>query len=101
MEEKPGTVAIPRLLLLSSGVDALSDFVGRPPSDVRVAFVPTAGVPCVDASGFVDADRDRLRELGYPVTDLDLVGLGPDQVSDALRAADLLYVTGGNTFFLL
>jgi dipeptidase E len=94
------TVAMPRLLLASWGVGALADFVGRPPSDVRVAFVPTASVPCAD-TGFIDVDRDRLRALGYPVSDLDLVEFGPEQLPDALRDVDLLYVAGGNTFFLL
>ena len=64
------------------GIGAMPDFVGRPASDVRIAFVPTGGVPCDDAS-VIDADLDRLRELRYAVTDLDLVGIGRDQLSDA------------------
>jgi dipeptidase E len=89
-----------RLLLASWGIGALADFVGRPAADVRVAFVPTAAAPYPGAS-FLAADRDRLRALGYPVTDLDLVGIGRDALSAALEATDLLYVAGGNTFFLL
>jgi dipeptidase E len=91
---------MPRLLLASWGIGALADFVGRPPAEVRVAFVPTAAAPYPGAS-FLAADRDRLRELGYPVTDLDLVGIGREELSVALEATDLLYVAGGNTFFLL
>jgi dipeptidase E len=35
------------------------------------------------------------------VADLDLVDIGRDELSAALDAADVLYVTGGNTFMLL
>jgi dipeptidase E len=91
---------MPRLLLASWGIGALADFVGRPASEVRVAFVPTAAADFPDAE-FLQADRARLRALGYRVTDLDLVGLGPDEVADRLRDADVLHVTGGNTFMLL
>jgi dipeptidase E len=91
---------MPRLLLASWGIGALADFVGRPASEVRVAFVPTAAADFPDAE-FLQADRARLRALGYRVTDLDLVGLGPGEVADRLRDADVLYVTGGNTFMLL
>jgi dipeptidase E len=91
---------MPRLLLASWGVGALPDFVGRPASDVRLAFVPTAAADFPDAE-FLQADRDRLRALGYQVADLDLVDVEPDAVADALRDVDVLYVTGGNTFMLL
>jgi dipeptidase E len=89
-----------RLLLLSLGMGALADFVGRPPATVSVAFVPTGGDPYDDAS-FIDRDRRLLLESGYNVTDLDLKGQTPSTLEAALLDVDLLFVAGGNTFYLL
>jgi dipeptidase E len=76
--------------------------VGLPPHRARLAFVPTAGAP-YDEAPFVDADRRALVALGFQVTDLDLDRETQDaaSVERALAAADVLFVAGGNTFYLL
>lgn len=89
-----------RILLLSLGLGAIADFVGRPPDTVRVAFVPTAGDPFEDSS-FVDRDRTLLQGLGYDVTDLDLKGQTQSTLKTALLDVDVLFIAGGNTFYLL
>jgi peptidase E len=51
-----------RLLLTSLGMGALVDFVGDTPTDLTVAFVPTAGDP-YEKPTFVDDDRKKLRTM--------------------------------------
>lgn len=89
-----------RILLLSLGMGAMANFVGRAPETVRVAFVPTAGDP-YDDSSFVDRDRQLLQEHGYDVVELDLKDQTASTLETALSDVDVLFVAGGNTFYLL
>jgi dipeptidase E len=87
-----------RLLLVSLGLGALPDFVGLP--GARIGFVPTAGHPYPDPS-FVREDRARIIELGFSVTDIDFAAVSAQELRGKLEQVDVLFVAGGNTFYLL
>lgn len=95
-----------KLLLTSSGlvtpalVDCFASLTGRPLGSVKSLFVPTAGDLEVDR-GFVADARRELRALSAEVADLDFKVSSPEFVSKALETHDVLYVNGGNTFYLL
>jgi dipeptidase E len=79
---------------------ALLDLLDDPPGEVNVAFVPTAGHPYEDAS-FVELDRRKLIDHGFDLTELDLKGRSREDLEAALADVDVVYVAGGNTFYLL
>ncbi|MDR2974337.1 MAG: Type 1 glutamine amidotransferase-like domain-containing protein [Propionibacteriaceae bacterium] len=65
-----------------------------------VCFIPTAAVP-EKVTFYVGADRKALGSLGTTVTDLELSTASSDEIASRLTEADYIFVSGGNTFFLL
>ena len=88
------------LLLLSKGLDALKNFVGASPADVTVGFIPTAADPYED-KWFMEADRQALIDSGFQLREVNLKGIKPEELQQKLKGVDVVYVTGGNTFYLL
>jgi dipeptidase E len=62
--------------------------------------VPTAGDPYSDAY-WVGRRREWLARNGFRFDDLDLADSTAAEVRAALVSADLVYVEGGNTYYLL
>ena len=88
------------ILLISSGLEAIKDFVGRPPETLRMVFIPTAGNPDKDV-WWIDKDRDVLTRMGFRYTELDIANTPTEQLTEILDEVDLVYVAGGNTYYLL
>ena len=88
------------ILLVSSGLEAIKDFVGRPPETVRMVFIPTAGNPDKDV-WWIDKDRDVLTQMGFRYTELDIAGRSPKELQESLHSVDLVYIAGGYTYYLL
>lgn len=53
-----------------------------------------------DKQWLVD-DRQSLVDAGFTVTDYTIVGKTADEVLDDLSGFDIIYVSGGNTFYML
>lgn len=83
-----------------SVADKFLDFLGKPPEGLKVAFVPTAADNYED-KWFVDADREKLKELGFTVKDVSLAGKTFEQLKSELAGMDMVFVGGGNSFYLL
>ncbi|NLC14061.1 MAG: type 1 glutamine amidotransferase-like domain-containing protein [Chloroflexi bacterium] len=65
-----------------------------------VTFIPTASI--VESVVFyVKAGRKALETLGATVDELEISTASPQEINQKLRCNDIIYVTGGNTFFLL
>jgi dipeptidase E len=92
---------VKRLLLASHGIGALPELVGGDTAGLRFAFVPTAAGPEAETEKWVQADRRQLATLGCEISTLDLVDVGAREVAEALRDADGVFLTGGNSFLLL
>ena len=88
------------ILLISSGLEAIKDFVGRPPETLRMVFIPTAGNPDKDV-WWIDKDRDVLTRMGFRYTELDIANTPTEQLTEILDEVDLVYVAGGYTYYLL
>lgn len=88
------------ILLLSSGLAYIRQFVGREPASVKMIFIPTAGNPDEDV-WWIDKDRDALTKMGFVFTELDIAGKNPQQLSGVLDDVDLVYIAGGYTYYLL
>lgn len=86
-----------RLFLASFGLSAFADFVGKDPKTLSVGFIPTAADPYKN-QWFIDSDRKFLSELGFNIID---VHIGDKSQIQKLKDVDVIYVGGGNTFYLL
>jgi dipeptidase E len=66
----------------------------------KVAFIPTAS-RVEKAVFYVRAGKKALEKLGLVVDELDISTASADEIHAKLAASDMIYVAGGNTFFLL
>lgn len=66
----------------------------------RVAFIPTAADP-YERRTFVDIDREALLKKGLKVIDVDIKDKTEKQLSEELKNFEIIFVSGGNTFYLL
>ena len=73
----------------------------KPPKDTKLAFIPTAGDPYGDNKPWMDADRAMLLKLGFVVEDFDLKNKSEAETREKLSDFDVIFVAGGNTFYLL
>lgn len=89
-----------RLLLASSGLESIKTFVGKDPKSVKMLFIPTAG-NLDDDVWWIDKDRDVLSKMGFDITELDIEKASKEDMQTALDSTDIVYVAGGNTFYLL
>ncbi|OMF14201.1 peptidase S51 [Paenibacillus amylolyticus] len=65
-----------------------------------VTFIPTAAMP-EDYNDYVQAGRQALEGWGLVVEELEISTASPQEIESTLQRNDMIYVTGGNTFFLL
>lgn len=95
------------LLLTSNGikgeiVNIFPTLLKKPASEYSVAFDITAAYGEEDNPQWFGKFRDQLYQLGITnIEDLDLRNKNPDELDKLLSYKDMLFVNGGNTFFLL
>lgn len=69
-------------------------------SGKTVTFIPTASV-IEKVVFYVNSGKKALEKLGLIVDVLEISTATSDEISNKLKCNDFIYVTGGNTFFLL
>lgn len=92
-----------QLFLSSSFCDIaehLPAFYPKPLTGKRVAFIPTASVVEVYTK-YVDNDRAALEQLGLIIEALSIENNSKVKIQSTLSDCDIIYVSGGNTFYLL
>jgi len=77
-----------------------SDFAGNDCAGKKVVFIPTASLTEKFAF-YVGADRKALQKLGMVVEDLEITNVPNEEIARSICSADYVFVSGGNTFFLL
>ncbi|MBP6913468.1 MAG: Type 1 glutamine amidotransferase-like domain-containing protein [Candidatus Levybacteria bacterium] len=96
-------------------LDKVIHLLPNMPSTYTVAFIPTASDMYIGERPWIDKDRQALVDFGFKVfnvglqTDLDEYGYPiihgeqktESQLRDELKDVDILFVAGGNTFYLL
>ncbi|MBC1376275.1 type 1 glutamine amidotransferase-like domain-containing protein [Listeria sp. FSL L7-1699] len=65
-----------------------------------VSFIPTAST-VEEVVFYVEAGKKALKDLGLIVEELDVATETLGEITATLKKNDFIYVTGGNTFFLL
>ncbi len=92
-----------KLFLSSSFNDVTSLLSGFANEDIKgktVTFIPTASLP-ETVKFYVAAGRKALEKLGLIVEELEITKATHKEISKKLDDNDYIYVSGGNTFFLL
>lgn len=65
-----------------------------------ITFIPTASI--VETVNFyVKSGRKTLEDMGLMVDELEISTASAEEITSKLKQNDYIYVTGGNTFFLL
>lgn len=91
------------LFLSSSFKDVSSLFVNFANGELKyktVTFIPTAALH-EKVSFYVKSGKKALENLGLTVDELELSTATSSEIASKLQDNDMIYVTGGNTFFLL
>ena len=92
-----------KLFLSSSFVDVsefLEPFLGEKLTHKTITFIPAASVP-EEYKAYVENDREAFKKLGLIIEELDISNTPTDQIENIIRKNDYIYVSGGNTFYLL
>ena len=92
-----------KLFLASSFSEVASlfpKFAGEEIKGKRITFIPTASL-VEEVRFYVDDDRKAFEELGIIVEELEITAASPDKILEVLNRNDYIFVSGGNTFYLL
>ena len=86
-----------KMLFLSKGLEIIPEMI---PLSKKIGFIPTAGA-LKPGSHFVIRTRRQLETWGYNLIDLEVSSMDKTELVKLLDAVDVLFVSGGNTFYLL
>ena len=95
-----------KILLTSGGLkipyirDEFLKIIPKPAKEIKLAHITTAS-KVADDTGFVDRDKKAMEDMGLQVTDLDIEGKSEAELENLLKNQDVIYVQGGNGFYLL
>ena len=92
-----------RLFLCSSFADVanlLIDFANEDLKGKIIAFIPTASLT-ESIRFYVKTGKKALEKVGMIVEEVEITQFSNEEISSILHRCDYIYITGGNTFFLL
>ncbi|MCH7605248.1 Type 1 glutamine amidotransferase-like domain-containing protein [Patescibacteria group bacterium] len=91
------------LLLTSAGMEVKEEILNilpKPANQIKLAHIITASKVEKDTS-YVDKDINLMKDVGFSVINVDLEGKNEVELRKLLEPSDIIYVQGGNTFYLL
>lgn len=90
-------------LFLSSSFKDVANIFENFEKDLQgktVTFIPTAS-NVEKVNFFVNSGKKALVKIGLTVDELDISVASNNEIADTIRRNDFIYVSGGNSFFLL
>ena len=88
--------------LASETLDLALPLFPDDPHKLKLAFIPTAADPYgEDTMPWMQADHDKLVDMGFQVIEYDIKNKSIDDFQAELADYDVIFVAGGNTFYLL
>jgi dipeptidase E len=94
------------LLLTSDGINTrgidkeILKILSKPASRIRLAHIITASKPRIKMT-YIKRDNQKFKKLGFKVENIDIEGKNKAQLEKLLKDRDIIYVRGGNSFYLL
>lgn len=91
-----------RILLLSSGKFLINHqkVFDKPFKDLKMAYIITASKG-VKNTEYLERECKFFKEQGYNYEELDIDGKNKKELAEFLGKFEIVYVTGGNSFYLL
>ncbi len=87
-------------LFLCSHFSSVGSLIKEELENKKVAFIPTASLR-EGYTGYVGSARKLFKKLGATLTELDISVADDATIQSVLENADVIYFTGGNSFFLM
>jgi dipeptidase E len=81
-------------------IEPLVECLDLKASKKKIAFIPTAG-NVYDNPHWITKDRDALLGTGAILDDIDISAVTSSSLKARLDTAEIIFVAGGNTFYLL
>lgn len=95
-----------KLLLTSNGItndtlaSELEHLAGKKFNELKIGFIPTAAFANPGQKDWLILDQYRLYERGAKVYIISLADLTEQEIEERLNVVDVIFVGGGNTFYL-
>lgn len=92
------------ILLTSAGMNVKEEIIKilpKPANQIKIAYIITAtnGLGGYDIKK--DTDIEPMKDIGFQIFYVDIEGKNEQEIRDLLKDKDIIYVQGGNTFYLL
>ena len=87
-------------LFLCSHFSSVVSMIKEEIDNKKVAFIPTASLH-EGYTGYVGSARKLFKKLGASVTEIDISTEAYSTIQAVFEDADVIYFTGGNSFFLM
>ena len=87
-------------LFLCSHFSSVGSLIKEEIENKKVAFIPTASLR-EGYTGYVGSARKLFKKLGAIVTEIDISTEAYSTIQAVFEDADVIYFTGGNSFFLM
>lgn len=86
--------------LASHTMDLVRPLLKDDPKHLKLAYITTAAYTYPSAS-WIESDKAKMTEMGFTYDVYDIKGKDATTLRQELSTYDVIYVTGGNTFYLL
>ena len=87
-------------MFLCSHFSSVGSLIKEEIDNKKVAFIPTASLH-EGYTGYVGSARKLFKKLGASVTEIDISTEAYSTIQAVFEDADVIYFTGGNSFFLM
>ncbi len=83
-------------------MENIESLLQKPATEIKVSYITTAGnLHPKNQREWIDEGREILKQRGWQVFDYDLAGKSTEEVEQELSDKDVIFVQGGNNFYLL
>jgi dipeptidase E len=93
-----------KIILLTSGgmhvKKEIMKILPKKPNEIKLAHIITASLVEKNTS-YVNREIIEFKKIGFKVEDIDIKGKNEKELDNLLKDKDIIYVQGGNTFYLL
>lgn len=81
-------------------MDELIKLSGKNPRETKLLFITTAAKP-IENPNYMYEERKRLKDTSFNVEEYDIEGKSTDEVKRVVEKNDIIFVIGGEPFYLL